>query len=78
MKLAEALAAVGAPRFGTRCGVALFVERLDKAEQAECKAALENLDIPTTTLTDAMNTAYDGKLRKATVGRHRRGDCKCA
>ena len=56
----------------------LTFERLDKAEQAECKAALENLDIPTTTLTDAMNTAYDGKLRKATVGRHRRGDCKCA
>ena len=78
MKLAEALAAVGAPRFGTRCGVALFVERLDKAEQAECTAALDNPNIPTSTLTDAMNAAYDGKLRKATVGRHRRGDCKCA
>lgn len=78
MKLAEALAAVGTPRFGTRCGVALFIERLDKAEQAECAAALGNTDIPTSTLTDAMNAAYDGKLKKATVGRHRRGDCKCA
>lgn len=78
MKLAEALAAVGAPRFGTRCGVALFIEALDKAEQAECVAALDNPSIATSTLTDAMNAAYDGKLKKATVGRHRRGDCKCA
>lgn len=77
MKLAQVLQGMQAPRIGSRCSVGALLEQIDKGEAQECRQTLADHAIPTSMLTDAINTAYGSKLGKASVGRHRRGDCKC-
>lgn len=77
MKLGQVLQSMQAPRVGSRCSIGVLLEQLDKAEADECRQALANLSIPTSMLTEAINTAYESKLGTPSVGRHRRGDCKC-
>lgn len=77
MGLREVLQGMTAPRLGTACTVGTLLKGLPPGEAAECRKALEDKTIPSSMLTNAINTAYDAKLGKASVGRHRRGDCKC-
>lgn len=59
------------------CGVGLLLQKLPDEDVTVLRDALDNPDIGHSTIARALQ-AEGHQSAKGTVGKHRRGECKCA
>lgn len=74
MKFAEALQQETHTQ-GPPCSVATVLDQLDAEDRAALLAALDN-GTPLTAIARALN-AVGYRITAHTIGRHRKGDCRC-
>ena len=80
-KLATALAAIAPRRKGPACAVKRLLELLEPSERAALESAISDTgdNRPTgKALAIAIESAYDAQIHRASIERHRRGDCLCS
>lgn len=80
-KLAAALAAVAPRRKGPACSVKQLMEQLEPSERVALESAIAdgNESRPTgKALSIAIESAYGLQIHRASIERHRRGDCLCS
>lgn len=73
--LAEALAAQDDTPRGPQCTVAILLDDLAPEDATALTDALAST-LPASAISRAV-TATGHRLSQATIGRHRRGDCRC-
>lgn len=66
-----------ASRKGPLCGIAVLLDRLDKADRAALLQFLADRDTVTTAVIHRALAAEGHRVGKNTIERHRRGDCAC-
>lgn len=66
------------PEHGLPCGVAAVLAVLNKKDRDELASALSDPSIQHTTLARAIKDAYGAEVTQNTMGKHRRGDCRCS
>jgi hypothetical protein len=80
-KLATALAAVAPRRKGPACSVKQLLAQLEPSERAALESAISDTSENRPTgkaLSIAIESAYDAQIHRASIERHRRGDCLCS
>ncbi len=80
-KLEAALAAIAPRRKGPACSVKQLVEQLEPSERTALESAINGTDENRPTgkaLSIAIESAYGAQIHRASIERHRRGDCLCS
>lgn len=75
MSLAERLTATNAGISGARCTVCRLLVELSEPDRSTLADALTGNDYSSVQIADAL-TAEGHRIRKGTVSRHRRGECR--
>lgn len=60
-----------------RCRVAVILESIDAEDRAALGAVLAHRDVQSARIAETLRDG-DYYISNDTVGRHRRGECKCA
>lgn len=80
-KLDAALAAIPKRQKGPACSIAALLSQLESDERAALETALTSTSEARPTgkaLAIAIASAYGVEVHRASVERHRRGDCLCS